>query len=637
MFQTFETSSEPEQSRDRIARLRTTFGNLGVDAFLIPHADEFLGEYVPAGAERLAWVSGFTGSAGFAVVTRDEAHIFSDGRYTIQLRDQTDEAVWTRHELPDAKLTDVLGGERVRLGIDPWLHSMASVRKLAEQFEERLVRLPLNPIDLVWSDRPPAPQKPIAIHPIEYAGKLAREKIEDANAALWKKGADLFVVADALSFAWLLNLRGSDVAHTPVPRARAILRKDRRPIAFVNEKRLTLSARAYLTQIADIVSEREFARTLAEQSTQKTVLLDPHRTPDAIRGIVEWAGGTVSEGRDPTLLPRARKNETEIEGARAAHRRDGAAMVEFLQWLSSREPGTLTEIEAAERLEAIRRRVGDRLDEPLREIAFDTIAGAGPHGAIVHYRVSRDTDRGLNAGELFLVDSGGQYEDGTTDITRTVAIGTPTALARKHFTLVLKGMIAISRLRFPKGTEGRQIDAIARTALWNDSLDYGHGTGHGVGSYGAVHEGPQGISKRSSAPIEPGMILSNEPGLYVEGEYGIRIENLVVAREAGDGDWLNFETLTLCPIDRELIDPTILDQVEREWIDAYHARVFREVSPLLDDDQVRTWLRTACAPFGDTAPANDHDGEVDERDLLLLDGAAVSLPDSPQGDDRRRS
>ena len=641
MFQTFESSSQPEQSRERVMRLRATFDDLGIDAFLIPRADEFLGEYVPAGSERLAWISGFTGSAGFAVVTRHGAHVFSDGRYTLQLRDQTDDAVWTRHELPEAKLENVLADDAGRLGIDPWLHSVAAVRKLAATFGDRLVRLPVNPVDLVWSDRVPSPQGAIAIHPIEYAGKLAREKIEDANEAVSEKAADLFVVSDALSFAWLLNLRGSDVAHNPVPRCRAIVRTGRRPIAFVNEKRLTLSARAYLTQIADLASEREFARTLAEQAKGRTVLLDADRTPDAIRGIVEWAGGSVAEGRDPTLLPRARKNETEIEGARAAHRRDGAAMAEFLYWLSSREPGTLTEIEAVERLEAIRSSVGDRLDEPLREIAFDTIAGAGPHGAIVHYRVTQETDRGLNAGELFLVDSGAQYYDGTTDITRTVAIGTPPAHARAHFTLVLKGMIAISRLRFPKGTEGRQIDVIARAALWSRGLDYGHGTGHGVGSYGAVHEGPQGISKRSSAPIEPGMILSNEPGIYIEGDYGIRIENLILAREAerteGGGAMMSFETLTLCPIDRALIDPSLLDREERDWLDRYHARVMREVEPLLNDERVRTWLREACAPLDDQVSATDAETAVEERDLLLLDGAAASLPDRAQGDDRQRT
>ena len=503
----------------------------------------------------------------------------------------------------------------------------------------QLVRLPINPVDLVWGDQPAPPRGTVVIHPANYAGKLAKVKLSDADAALGEAGADVHVITDPLSLAWLFNLRGTDVAHNPVPLARAILHRGSHPVVFLDENRMSLSARSYLKQIADLAPEREFPRALAEHSKGRAVLLDPDRTPDAVRGIAEWAGGRVVRGEDVALLPRARKNETEIEGARAAHRRDGAAMVTFLEWLDQRELGTVTEIEAAECLERIRRETGERLGEPLREIAFDTIAGSGPHGAIVHYRVTRDTDRALNSGELFLVDSGGQYLDGTTDITRTIALGTPPPKARRDFTLVLKGMIAISRLRFPKGTKGNQIDAIARLALWRDGLDYGHGTGHGVGSYGAVHEGPQGISKRSSATIEPGMIISNEPGLYREGEYGIRIENLVLAREPegadGAASMMWFETLTLCPIDRALIDANLLDETETRWVNNYHARVAQEVGPLLADDRTRAWLRKACAPLD--GEAEHTAAPVGVATMVSLDGGAPSLPDRSQGDDRDRA
>lgn len=642
MFQSFETTSERDRSAERVARLRETFADFGIDAFIVPHADEFQGEYLPASAERLAWLSGFTGSAGFAVVTRFAAHIFSDGRYTLQLKDQTDGAVWTRHTLPDAKIEDALqSDEPLWIGADPWLHTIRGMEKLTKTLKSNeIVRLPVNPIDLVWTDKPTPHSAPIVVHPIEYAGKLAKEKLSDAVEMIRKADARAHVVSDPLSFAWLFNLRGSDVAHNPVPLARAILRDTGRHIAFVDERRLKLSARSYLTQLADIAPERDFARTLAEVSSGHSILLDPDRAPDAMRGVIEWAGGKLVSGEDPALLPRARKNDTEIDGARSAHRRDGAAMVAFLAWLDGREAGTVTEIEAAETLERFRRETGERLGQPLREIAFDTISGAGPHGAIVHYRVTRNTDRVLDDGELYLCDSGGQYFDGTTDITRTVAIGTPPPKARKHFTLVLKGMIAISHLRFPKGTTGRQIDAIARTPQWMHGYDYGHGTGHGVGSYGAVHEGPQGISKRSSAEIEPGMILSNEPGHYREGEYGIRIENLVLALPAepmgGDDEMMSFETLTLCPIDQRLIDVDLLDDAERAWLDDYHSRVEREIAPLLHDEQTRNWLQRACAPLDRAAQASAANLQA-EASMLALDGAAPSLPERPQQNDRTGS
>ena len=617
MFQSFENRSEGHRSAERLEALRDVMASEGIDALVVPHADEHQSEYPAPSAERLAWLSGFTGSAGFAVVTRDNAFLFSDGRYTLQMREQTDDDAWTLRTLPVdtlEKLLEELG--RVTLGVDPWLHTIAEARRLTLAVERAggtLLRLAQNPIDRIWSDRPARAAGPITIHRLEHAGRTAKDKLADVAKAMAGKGADLHVVTDPLSLAWLFNLRGSDSAHNPIFFGWAIVHANRRPIVFVDEARLALSSRAYLTQLGDIVPESQFARHLAEASEGRAVWLDPVRAPDAVRGIVEWAGGSVVEEQDPVLLPRAIKNDVEIEGARKAHRQDGAAMVAFLIWLEGREVGTVTEIEATQRLERIRFETGERLGMPLREIAFDTIAGSGPHGAMVHYRVTSDTDRALGDGELFLLDSGGQYSEGTTDITRTLAIGKPTDEMRRLFTLVLKGMIAISRLRFPDGVAGSHIDAIARQALWAQGLDYAHGTGHGVGSYLAVHEGPHGISRRAKEPLKPGMIVSNEPGFYAEGRFGIRIENLVLVTEPElvDGaeiETMAFETLTLCPIDRALVEPSLLEPAELDWLDRYHARVFREIEPLLANDIERAWLDRACAPIAHAS------GEMSKRD-----------------------
>ena len=605
MFQSFETRSDPHASAARVDALRAQFDALGIDAFLVPHADEHQSEYPAPSSERLAWLSGFTGSAGFALVTREEAHVFSDGRYRLQLREQTDGAVWTRHELPEDGLKELLSATPVpRLGIDPWLHTIAGARRLGEWQEGgggTLVRLGRNPIDAIWPDRPQPPAEPVTIHPVELAGRLARDKLADAAAAVREAGAHAHVVTDPLSLAWLFNLRGSDVAHNPVALGWAVVPAEGVATLLINEDRMALKTRAYATQLADLRPPDALAATVDKAAKAGPVMLDPALAADALRVVVEDAGGSVVEADDPARLPRARKNTVEIEGARRAHRRDGAAMARFLAWLDASEPGTVTEIEAAQRLEGFRADTARRDDSELREIAFDTISGSGPNGAIVHYRVTNETDRTLGAGELYLVDSGGQYPDGTTDVTRTVAIGEATDEMRERFTLVLKGMIAISRLRFPAGIAGLHIDALAREALWRHGLDYAHGTGHGVGSYGAVHEGPQGISRRSKAAFEPGMIVSNEPGYYREGAYGIRIENLVVveppeASAHGDIETMGFETLTLCPIDRRLVDLRLLTDAERDWVDAYHARVAREIGELLDDDD-RAWLERACAPL----------------------------------------
>ena len=652
MFQSFDVTSDPAASADRVRALREQFDLLEIDAFLVPHGDEHMGEYPPPSAARLEWLSGFTGSAGFAIVARDGAHIFSDGRYTLQLADQTDGEVWQRHDLvsePLAEFLPTLGA--IRLGVDPWLHTIEGARRLTAALKDAgglLVRLAANPVDAIWRDRPAKPQAKVQLHRVEHAGRLAKDKLSDMREAVAKAGAVSHVVTDPLSLAWILNLRGSDVAHNPVPLAWAIVHAERRPTVFIDEQRLSLSARAYLTQLADISPQSDLARSVAASAEAGPVMLDADRAADALRGIVEWAGGRVVEATDPALLPRAIKNDTEIAGARAAHRRDGAALAAFLHWLDGRESGTVTEIEAAQTLERFRVQTGERLGESLREIAFETISGSGPHGAIVHYRVTTDTDRALGDGELYLVDSGGQYLDGTTDVTRTVAIGTPTAEMREHFTLVLKGMIAISMLRFPRRIEGRHIDAIARQALWRHGLDYDHGTGHGVGSYGAVHEGPQGISRRSSAPFEAGMIVSNEPGYYRTGEYGIRIENLLLVRDAtpidgGERPMHGFETLTLAPIDRTLVDVDRLDDRELAWLNDYHARVQREVGPIVEDG-VRSWLTKACAPIererhaaaSAPAPAPVPIIMPDPVDDVTAEGAPPSvLADGAKQDDQR--
>ena len=669
MYQSFEVTSAPERSRERVGALRASFDAWEIDGFVVPHADEHASEYPPRSAARLEWLSGFTGSAGFAVVAREGAHIFSDGRYTLQLGRQTDGDVWTRHDSTKTKLPEFLAGlGSIRLGIDPWLHTIAGARRLTAAVEKAggsLVRLPRNPVDAVWPDRPAKPRGPVTIHRNEYAGRLAKDKLREMGEALREAGARSHVVTDPLSLAWMFNLRGTDVEHNPVPLGWAILHADRRPAVLIEEDRLGLSARAYLRQLSDLGEDADLSRAVAAAAVEGPVMLDPERAADALRGIVEWAGGTVVEAPDPAILPRAVKNETEIAGARAAHRRDGAAMVGFLHWLSAREAGTVTEIEAAQTLERTRATIGERLGEPLRDIAFDTISGSGPNGAIVHYRVTTDSDRALEAGELYLCDSGGQYHDGTTDVTRTVAISEPTAEMRERFTLVLKGMIAISRLRFPEAIEGRHIDAIAREALWRHGLDYGHGTGHGVGSYGAVHEGPQGISRRSTTPFRPGMIVSNEPGYYKADEYGIRTENLLLVREAeeiegGDAPMLGFETLTLVPIDRALIDLELLDGDEIGWVDRYHARVCEVIEPLLDDQAARAWLRRACEPLqaderaapSDTVPpvARDPVDDITAEGGHVPNGAAMvagvapdpepsdaRLAEGPERDDQRRA
>ncbi|WP_018183506.1 aminopeptidase P family protein [Kaistia granuli] len=595
MFQNFDAPSRAHPITDRLVALRAHLARVGLSGFIVPHADEYQGEYIPASAERLAWLTGFNGSAGAAVVLADEAAVFVDGRYTLQVRDQVDVADFTPEDLISLPPHQWLKGKLKagdRIGYDPRLLTLAEVRRFeaaCKANKAELVALDENPVDAIWTDRPAAPLTQVVQQPDELAGETADAKIERLQAILAEKDVDAAILAQSDSIAWAFNIRGADVPHNPVVLSYALLRRDERPTLYVDGRKLSNAVRDALSERADIKEERALLADLAALGAAgRRVLVDPQTTPALFVTALTDAQGVIVEGSDPVVLPKARKNAVELDGTRRAHRRDGAAMTRFLAWLDENgAKGGETEISVAKKLEAFRAEAGAADGMPLLEISFDTISGAGPDGAIVHYRVNEATDRKLETGTLYLVDSGAQYRDGTTDITRTVAIGQPTAEMRDRFTRVLKGHIALATARFPKGTSGAQLDTLARHALWQAGLDFDHGTGHGVGVFLSVHEGPVRISKAGHLPPEPGMILSNEPGYYKTGAYGIRIENLIVVTppapiEGGDREMLGFETITLAPIDRNLIDVALLSPAERAWMDAYHARVRDMLAPSLD-------------------------------------------------------
>ncbi len=581
----------------RLAALRAELARRGLDGLLVPRADEHLGEYVPPCAERLAWLTGFTGSAGLAVVLPGRAIAFSDGRYVLQLAAQTDPACWERGHLtedpPPAWLARHAKG--LRIGYDPWLFAEDQLARYAEAGVTLEPTSP-NPVDAVWPDRPAPPAAPVVPHPQRLAGRDSAAKRAELAAGLREAGQDAAVLSDPASLAWLLNLRGGDVAHTPLPLGFALLRADEGVDLFMDGAKLGPEARAAL---GNAVAVQEPAALPASLSALRgrTVRVDPAGTPAWFARTLREAGATVAAGPDPCVLPRARKNDAEQAGARAAHARDALAVCRFLHWLTA-AGGRETEMSAAARLLALR-----AADPLFRDESFPAISGAGENGAIIHYRVTPETDRPLRADECYLIDSGGQYLDGTTDVTRTVWTGphAPPAELRERFTRVLQGNVALARLVFPKGVAGPHVDALARTALWRAGLDYDHGTGHGVGSFLSVHEGPASISRAAKpVPLEPGMILSDEPGFYLPGAYGIRLENLLLVQPAefphAAKPFLRFEVLTLAPFDRALIDPALLEPSERAWLDAYHARVLREVGPGLEPE-VRSWLEGACAPL----------------------------------------
>ncbi len=595
-FQTFDEPADRTQGASRIAALRAELKRQELDGFVVPRSDRHQGEYVPASEERLAWLTGFAGSAGLAIVMAEAAAIFVDGRYTIAVRDQVDTTVITPVAIAEQKPEAWLGKHLAkdgRLGYDPWLATPDQVRRLKKAVEEAggtLVPVGSNPIDTIWEDRPKPPRGAVTIRKPKLAGEPAAKKIARVSLAIGK--ADALLVSDPHAVAWLFNIRGADVGHTPLPLAFALVPEIGHPTLFVARGKLADRDAAALGKLASVAEIESVETVLAALGkTGKCVLFDAATVPARLVQGLEDAGGRAIVGADPIALMKARKNAAELAGTREAHRRDGAAVTTFLHWFAIHaKPGKLDEIEAAQALEHFRRETG-----LLKDLSFPTISAAGPNSAIPHYRVSTASNKALDRG-IYLVDSGAQYEDGTTDITRTLAVGRPTAEMRDRFTRVLKGMIAISRAVFPKGTSGAQLDALARLPLWQAGLDFDHGTGHGVGVYLSVHEGPQRLSKVGHVALEPGMILSDEPGYYKAGAYGIRIENLVVVEprtiEGGDRETYGFETLTLAPIDRSLIDAKLLDVGERTWLDAYHARVRKEIGPIVTPE-VRRWLAEA--------------------------------------------
>lgn len=609
MFQSFESRSARGQSTARLTALRARMRREDLAGYLVPHADEYQSENLPASAERLAWLTGFTGSAGDAVILINEAAIFVDGRYQIQAAKEVDEELFTIVDIgatPPSKWMGSRLKSADRVGYDPMLLSAPNARRLAERCEAagaKLVAVETNLIDEMWSDRPEPSTAPVHLHPVELAGKSSQEKLAEIVPILKERKVNAALITAPDSVAWAFNIRGRDVAHNPAPLARALIKADGKPTLYIDGRKLSNAVRDNLSDLVDVAEPSRLVGDLeALAKSGARLLIDGETAAARYVEVVSGAGGSLEESTDPISPLKSRKNDVQLEGARRAHLRDGVAMVRFLAWIDQEAlRGNLDEIACVKALEQFRADTALEDGAELKEISFDTISGAGPNGAIVHYRVTEDSNRKLVQDSLLLVDSGGQYVDGTTDISRTIAIGTPTEEMRTRFSLVLKGHIAVADARFPAGTNGVALDAFARQALWRAGLDYDHGTGHGVGSYLSVHEGPPRISKRGGVALEAGMIISNEPGFYKAGAYGIRIENLVVVLEAdlagsGDRPMHSFETLTLCPIDRRLIDSSLLTSSEREWVNAYHARVLRLVSSKLGADD-RDWLERATAPI----------------------------------------
>jgi Xaa-Pro aminopeptidase len=599
MRQTFHETTDPSFGSRHLPLIRAAVAAQGLNGFLVPHEDEHQNEYLPAANDRLGWATGFTGSAGAAVILTGKAALFVDGRYALQAPQQVDQSLFEIHDLvdggPSAWLkANVKSGEVI--GYDPRLHSpdsLAHLRQAVEQAGGTLKAVSENPLDAAWgAERPAQPTAPVVPHSLNHAGETSADKRRRVADAM---NADAAVLTAPSSIAWLFNVRGGDVIRSPLPLAQAILRRDAAATLFLDPVKISPGLTDWLGPEVTLAAPADLESTLKALNGQ-VVAIDPAQSSAWYFDQLESAGARVFRTPDPCALPRAAKNAVEIEGSRQAHRRDGAALSRFLHWVDTRN-APVDEIDAVETLEGFREATG-----ALKDLSFDTIAGAGPNGAVVHYRPTTRTRRAAQAGDLLLVDSGGQYLDGTTDVTRTVAIGEPSAEMRQRFTLVLKGHLALSRVRFPVGTTGSALDALARSALWSYGLDYDHGTGHGVGSYLGVHEGPQGIYKRASTvALQPGMIVSNEPGYYKTGAYGIRIENLQVVTPAaaivgGERPMLGFEPLTLAPIDRKLVDADLLDTTERAQLNAYHARVLAEIGPQLDGDAA-AWLKDACAPL----------------------------------------
>ena len=605
-FQTFEEPEGGVALTARLSAFRDELSRRQLTGFVIPRADSQQNEYVAPSEERLAWLTGFTGSAGLAVVLTQKAAVFVDGRYTLQAAKQVDTSAWEVASLidppPENWLTANLN-DGDRLGFDPWLHTSAAAERLVKACKKagaELIAVESNPIDSIWTERPAPPLGPVAVHGMQFAGESESDKLGRIRAEITQMKADALVLSDSHAVAWTFNIRGADVAHTPLPLSYAIIPKDGRPTIFIDHRKLSNSARDHLEKSAAVEDPEAMMPKLAALAKKgAAIALDTATAADALTRLIAAEGGKPIRGPDPVALLKAVKNSTEISGTRNAHKRDGVALTRFLAWIDREAPNrTLTEIDAVEALESFRRETG-----ALKDVSFPTIAGTGPHGAIVHYRVTRKTNHRIAMGDLLLIDSGAQYEDGTTDVTRTIAIGEPTDEMRDRFTRVLRGHIAIARAVFPDGTTGAQIDALARQFLWHGGIDFDHGTGHGVGSYLSVHEGPARISKLGTTPLKRGMILSNEPGYYKPNAFGIRIENLELVTEVkiegAEKPMNGFETLTLAPIDYRLIDASRISKQELRWINAYHARVRAEIRPLLDE-ATKVWLDRATEPLHHT-------------------------------------
>lgn len=603
MKQNFDVKGGPQIGRDNLPKLRAEMQRQGLDGFYVPHEDEYQNEYLPDANERLAWVSGFTGSFGSAMIFMDRAVLFADGRYTIQAADQTDNELFERVHVPDPGPFGWLGAQDLQgkvLGYDAALmtpNDVATFEAAATKAGATIRSVTDNPVDLAWTDRPAQPLELIHPHGLEFAGQSSTEKRAEIGKSLQESGADSLVITAPASIAWLFNVRGGDVACSPLPLARAIVRSDGSATLFADPAKESEGLREHLGNEVTLEPIDSLPAALRELGSER-VSLDPALASAWFFQALEAVGATLIREPDPVQLPKACKNAAELAGTAAAHRRDGVAVTRFLHWLDTEaQSGTYTEIDAALKLLDFR-----TVDTSMKDMSFETISGAGPNGALPHYRVSSASNRKLKRDSLYLVDSGGQYPDGTTDITRTVAIGDPSEDMRRHYTLVLKGHIALDRVRYPEGTTGTHLDTLARHAMWQAGLDYDHGTGHGVGVYLGVHEGPQRIAKAWNAiPLMPGMIVSNEPGFYKEGAYGIRIENLQYVTpaeeiEGGDRAMLGFECLTFAPLARALIETDLLTAEERDWVDDYHQRVLTEIGPLIDGDAA-IWMQEACQPL----------------------------------------
>lgn len=600
LFQNFEVKGGPDYGRKNLPILQTALKKQNLDGFIVPHEDEYQNEYLPASTDRLQWLSGFTGSAGAAVVMQDKAAMFVDGRYVIQIKQQVDKDLFDFERLEDGVAKWLRGNVKAGqvIGYDPKLHSPSALAQLVEAIElagGTAKAMEPNPIDVAWTDRPPMPLTPITIQPEKLAGKSHAKKREEIAEILQEKNADYALITAPASIAWLLNIRGGDVQCTPLPLSTAIIRKDGHVDLFVRSEKISSEVSQHLGNEVAIQSEEDLETKLKNLSN-KTILMDPNSASAWHFETASSSGANVKKAMDVVALPKATKTQAELEGSATAHKRDAVAIIKFLHWLDTEaQSGEYDEISAATKLEMFRHE-----NDGLKDLSFETISGAGANGALCHYRVSVSTVLPLKPNSLYLVDSGGQYQDGTTDITRTVPIGEPTDEMRDRFTRVLQGHIALATIRFPEGTTGPALDGFARAPLWAVGLDYDHGTGHGVGSFLGVHEGPQRISKASNTiALQPGMIVSNEPGYYKTGEYGIRIENLqfVLPPEeiaGGERPMMGFKTLTMAPIHRDLIDLDLLNKAERQYVDDYHAEVLKQIGPKFDGE-IKSWLEKACA------------------------------------------